>query len=43
MGFFDFVAMPLFRSFANAFPEAQVLLDGIELNYDYWKAHSHKD
>jgi len=39
VGFFDFVALPLFRTWASAFPEAQGLLNGIENNYEYWKAY----
>ncbi len=36
VGFFDFVALPLVRAFAAAFPGAQTVLDCFEANYHHW-------
>merc|ERR1712100_467018 len=37
VGFFDFVVLPLFRAFANAFPSASPMLQGVEANYAKWQ------
>ncbi len=37
VGFFDIVSLPLFESFARAFPEAQPLLDAVRDNYHMWR------
>lgn len=37
VGFFDIVALPLFQSYAQAFPEALPLLDAVKDNYQMWK------
>jgi cAMP-specific phosphodiesterase 4/calcium/calmodulin-dependent 3',5'-cyclic nucleotide phosphodiesterase len=36
VGFFDFVVLPLFRSFVGAVPRAQPMLAGVEANYQRW-------
>ncbi len=36
VGFFDFVALPLVRAFASAFPGAQTVLACYEANHQYW-------
>ncbi len=36
VGFFDFVALPLVRAFASAFPGAQQLAACFEANYNHW-------
>lgn len=37
VGFFDIVALPLFQSFAQAFPEATPMLDAVKDNYAMWR------
>mmetsp|Transcript_131627 Transcript_131627/g.281451 ORF Transcript_131627/g.281451 Transcript_131627/m.281451 type:complete len:850 (+) Transcript_131627:75-2624(+) len=36
MGFFDFVVLPLFRSFGHAFPSAGPMVEAVEQNYQRW-------
>jgi len=36
-GFFEFVALPYFRSLVRALPDAQPLLDGMMANYCAWQ------
>jgi len=36
VGFFNFVALPLFRSFTNAFAKALPMLSAVERNYRKW-------
>lgn len=36
VGFFEIVALPLFKSFVELIPSAQPMLDGVMANYDYW-------
>ncbi len=36
VGFFDFVALPLVRAFAEAFPGGQPLVACFEENYRHW-------
>ena len=37
VGFFDIVALPLFQSFAQAFPDSTPLLDAVKDNYSMWR------
>jgi len=37
VGFFDIVALPLFQSFAHAFPESTPMLDAVKDNYAMWR------
>jgi hypothetical protein len=37
VGFFEFVALPLFRSFVRAFPAASPMLLGLQANYEHWR------
>ena len=37
VGFFDIVALPLFQSFAQAFPESTPMLDAVKDNYLMWR------
>jgi hypothetical protein len=37
VGFFDIVALPLFQSFAQAFPDATPMLDAVKDNYAMWR------
>jgi hypothetical protein len=36
VGFFDFVALPLYRTLTKAFPLAKPMLSGVEANYQRW-------
>jgi len=36
VGFFDFVALPLYRTLTKAFPFANPMLSGVEANYQRW-------
>jgi hypothetical protein len=38
VGFFEFVALPLFKSIAKAFPSASPMLSGVQENYQRWHA-----
>lgn len=38
MGFFSIVGIPLFKSMADLFEDAQPMLDGVLTNYEMWKA-----
>ncbi len=40
VGFFDIVALPLFQSFSQKFPEAEPLLAAVKENYEMWKDES---
>jgi predicted transcriptional regulator len=40
LAFSDFMVMPLYKMFANKFPECQPLLDQASANWRYWKAKS---
>ncbi|GAX75328.1 hypothetical protein CEUSTIGMA_g2773.t1 [Chlamydomonas eustigma] len=35
-GFFNFVALPMYRSMAEAFPSCSPLLEAVKENYEYW-------
>ncbi|GAX85763.1 hypothetical protein CEUSTIGMA_g13178.t1 [Chlamydomonas eustigma] len=35
-GFFNFVALPMYRSMADAFPSCSPLLEAVKENYEYW-------
>jgi len=37
VGFFDFMVLPLFRTFTNAIPSCTPLLEGVLLNYEQWQ------
>jgi len=37
VGFFDFVVLPLYRAFTDAFPSALPMLHGVEANYSRWQ------
>lgn len=37
LGFFNIVGIPLFKSFAELFPEAQPMLDGVMSNFKHWE------
>lgn len=37
LGFFNIVGIPLFKSFAELFPEAQPMLDGVLDNFKHWE------
>jgi hypothetical protein len=37
VGFFDIVALPLFQSFAQAFPDATPMLEAVKDNYAMWR------
>ncbi len=41
VGFFEIVAMPMFRSYVELIPGAQPLLDGVMANYEYWHGLQH--
>ena len=41
-GFFDFVVRPLFETWCACFPESNVLLERIEVNYQHWKLKESK-
>lgn len=36
-GFFDFVALPLFRALVSAFPKAAPMLSAVMLNHEFWR------
>merc|ERR1712228_139831 len=36
VGFFNFVALPMFRTFVHAFPGASPMSSAVELNYKRW-------
>lgn len=36
VGFFEFMALPLYRTLANAFPSTKPMLSGVEANYQRW-------
>jgi cAMP-specific phosphodiesterase 4/calcium/calmodulin-dependent 3',5'-cyclic nucleotide phosphodiesterase len=38
VGFFDFMVLPLFRAFADAFPAAHPMTSAVEDNYQKWKS-----
>lgn len=40
VGFFEFVALPLFRSWIAVFPELKEALEGLNSNFEYWKSLS---
>jgi len=37
VGFFNFVVLPLYRSFGTAFPAASPMVEAVEANYQLWK------
>ena len=37
MGFFDIVALPLFRTFQAVFPEASPMVEQLTDNFEMWK------
>jgi len=37
VGFFDFMVLPLFQAFVEAFPSLQPMLSAVEENYKEWK------
>eukprot|EP00741_Cyanophora_paradoxa_P025285 tig00000361_g24404.t1 len=37
IGFLDFVALPLFKSFASVFPAARAIVDHASANYAHWQ------
>jgi hypothetical protein len=37
VGFFDFIVLPLFREFCEAFPATRPMLTGVDANYMKWK------
>ncbi|KAK9868656.1 hypothetical protein WJX84_004455 [Apatococcus fuscideae] len=37
VGFFEIVALPIFRAYRQLIPQAQPMLDGVMGNYDYWR------
>ncbi|KAK9805235.1 hypothetical protein WJX72_007972 [[Myrmecia] bisecta] len=39
VGFYDIVALPLFRSFVDVFPASAPLLEAANANRTYWKEH----
>ena len=41
-GFFDFVVRPLLETWCACFPESNVLLERIEVNYQHWKLKESK-
>ncbi|KAK9822894.1 hypothetical protein WJX74_001716 [Apatococcus lobatus] len=41
VGFFEIVAMPLFRGYVEFVPAAQPMLDGVKANYQYWHSVHH--
>jgi cAMP-specific phosphodiesterase 4 len=43
VGFFDFVALPLFHAYTHVFPRARPLWDAVVGNYGYWKAQEARD
>lgn len=36
MGFYEIVAMPMFRALIELIPGTQPMLDGVLANYEYW-------
>lgn len=43
VGFLEIVALPMFREYVNLVPGAQPILDGVLINYEYWRSmHSHE-
>ncbi len=40
VGFFDIVALPLFQSFAQAFPDTSPMLEAVKDNYHMWREES---
>ncbi len=36
VGFFEIVAMPLYKSYVELIPAAQPMLDNLKTNYRYW-------
>jgi hypothetical protein len=43
VGFFDVVALPLFKAFASSFPGGGALLNSALANYKYWKKHQARE
>ena len=41
VGFFEIVAMPLFKSYVEFVPASQPMLDGVKANYQYWHSVDH--
>ena len=37
LGFFQIVGIPLFKSMADLFPDAQPMLDGVLTNFRHWE------
>lgn len=38
VGFFEFVALPLFKALVTAFPQTQPMLDAVEMNANEWRS-----
>lgn len=36
VGFFEIVALPLFKQYVEMMPMAQPMLDAVKANYKYW-------
>ena len=41
VGFFEIVALPLFKGYVEHIPAAQPMLDAIKANYQYWHGVHH--
>lgn len=41
VGFFEIVALPLFKAYVEFVPAAQPMLDAIKANYQHWHAVHH--
>ena len=40
VGFFEIVALPLFKGFVELIPSTKPMLNGVMANYDYWHSKS---
>lgn len=41
VGFFEIVALPLFKAYVEFIPAAQPMLDAIKANYQHWHEVHH--
>ena len=41
VGFFEIVALPLFKQYVECMPMAQPVLDAVKANYQYWHRVHH--